>query len=186
MVTDKYFDNQEKTECVTLELAKQHLKLDVDNTDEDELIQNYIDAATVDRENFINRSINTRDFIMEVSQFETTVFSVNYDNDEVTEVKYYSPGGTDLLALDADKYKVRPGTIVGTKSIKFGDSPITEKRNDAVIITVKQGWVADEVPVPIKQSILLLVSDMYERREDRGEIGYNRSADSLCRPYRKY
>ena len=98
MVTDKYFDNQEKTECVTLELVKQHLKLDVDNTDEDELIQNYIDAATADRENFINRSINTRDFIMEVSQFETTVFSVNYDNDEVTEVKYYSPGGTDLLA----------------------------------------------------------------------------------------
>ncbi|MHC0441609.1 head-tail connector protein [Flavobacterium sp. 3-210] len=186
MVTDSYYKNQAVTICVTLAQAKKHLKLRVGESSEDELIQGYIDSAKEDRQNYINRSIDTRDFVMEVSQFETVNFAVNYDNDEVTSVKYYKQGETELTTLDADSYKVRPGMVVGTKTITFKNPPLTEKRDDAVIITVKQGWVTAQVPAPLKQSMLLLIGDQYERREDRAEIGYNRAADALCRAYRKY
>jgi len=173
MVTDSYYQNEQKTECVTLAQAKKHLKISASNILEDDLIQGYIAAATVDRQNYINRSIDTREYVMEVSQFETVCFTANYDNDAVAKIEYYAPGETALTTLDADSYKLRPGDIVGTKKITFTNPPATEKRNDAVKITIKQG-------------IFLLISDMYERREDRGDIGYNSAADSKCRPYRKY
>jgi hypothetical protein len=186
MVTDSYYKNQQVTVCVTLATAKKHLKLGSGVHPEDDLVQGYIDAATADRQNFINRSVDTRDFIMEVSQFESVNFAVNYDNDEVAEIKYYVPGESELTTLPVENYKVRPGTVVGTKTITFINAPATEKRNDAVIITVKQGWVTADVPKPFKQAVLLVLADMYERRENPGEIGYNRSADALVRPYRKY
>ncbi|BFM41663.1 hypothetical protein CFS9_03040 [Flavobacterium sp. CFS9] len=186
MVTDSYYKNQEVTVCVTLAEAKKHLRLGTGVNPEDDLIQTYIDAAKEDRQNYINRSIDTRDFVMEVSQFETVNFSVNNDNDEVTEVKCYKQGETVATVLDVDSYKVRPGIVVGTKTITFIDVPQTEKRLDAVIVTVRQGWVTTEVPKALKQSMLLKIADMYERREDRGEIGYNGAADALARAYRKY
>ncbi|WP_119792050.1 head-tail connector protein [Flavobacterium anhuiense] len=186
MVTDSYYKNQEVTVCVTLAQAKKHLKLRSGESSEDELIQGYIDSAKEDRQNYINRSIDTRDFVIEVSQFETVSFAVNYDNDEVNSIQYYKQGETALTTLDADSYKVRPGIVVGTKTITFKETPQTEKRDDAVVIVVKQGWVSSKVPAPLKQAMLLLIGDQYERREDRGEIGYNRAADALCRPYRKF
>lgn len=186
MVTDSYYINPEVTVCVTLAMAKKHLRLGTGIHPEDDLVQSYIDAATADRQNFINRSVDTRDFVMEVSQFETVNFAVNYDNDEITSIKYYKPGETELTTLDGAGYKVRPGVVVGTKTITFIDAPATENRNDAVIITVKQGWVTADVPAPFKQAVLLVIADMYERRENPGEIGNNRAADALARPYRKY
>ena len=186
MITDSYFKNIVVTACVTLAQAKKQLRISASNTHEDDLIQGYIDAATADRQNYINRSVDTRDYVLEVSQFETVVFTENNDNDQVSIIQYYAPGETTLIDLSSDAYKVRPGTIVGTKSIKFINAPETEKRNDAVIITIKQGWSTTDVPKPFYQSIMLLVSDMYERREDRGEIGTNRAADALIRAYRKY
>ncbi|SHG27765.1 head-tail connector protein [Flavobacterium johnsoniae] len=186
MVTDSYYKNQAATVCVTLAEAKKHLRLGTGENPEDDLIQTYIDAAKEDRQNYINRSIDTRDFVMEVSQFETVNFAVNNDNDEVTEIKYYKQGETNATVLDADSYKVRPGIVVGTKTITFKTTTETEKRSDAVIIVVKQGWITADVPKPLKQAMLLRIGDMYERREDRGEVGYNSAADALCRPYRKY
>lgn len=186
MVTDSYIQNENKTVCVTLAIAKKHLKLSASSTSEDDLIQGYIDAATADIQNYINRSINSREFVLEASQFETLPFSVNNDNDAVAKIEYYAPGETVVTALDVAGYKLRPGDVVGTKSIKFIDAPVTEKRDNAVIITINQGYTAEDLPTPLKQAILLLIGDMYERREDRGEIGYNRAAYALARPYRKY
>jgi len=186
MQTDSYFENTVKTVCVTLAMAKKQLRLSASNTSEDDLIQSYIDAATVDRQNYINRTIDTRDFVVKLSQFETLNFDANYENDEVASIEYYAPGAEEVTVLDNSAYKLRTGDVIGTKTIKFIDPPATEKRDDAVTVTIKQGWETAAVPTPIKQAILLLIADMYERREDRGEIGNNRAADSLCRSYRKY
>lgn len=186
MITDSFYQNEQPTECVTLVMAKKHLRVSASNTSEDDLIQSYIDAATADRQNYIGRSVDAREFILESSQFENISFMANDANDNVVKIEYYAPGQTTLTELDPLNYKLRTGDIVGTKTIKFINPPLSENQNNAVIVTIGQGWETDKVPTPFKQAILLLVGDMYERREDRGEIGTNRAADSLTRAYRKY
>jgi hypothetical protein len=88
--------------------------------------------------------------------------------------------------LTAEEYKLRKGVTVETKEITFLTTPDLEKKDDAVIVTINQGWVTADVPKPLIQAMKLYVSDMYERREDRGEVGYNSAATALMRPYRKF
>ncbi len=88
--------------------------------------------------------------------------------------------------MPADEYKLRKGVTVETKEITFLETPELETKDDAVLVTINQGWVAAEVPKPLIQAMKLYVSDMYERREDRGEIGHNSAATALMRPYRKF
>jgi len=171
---------------LSLEKAKKQLRLDADNTDEDDLITSYIDAAQVACEDYINRGIGKRNFIMELRAFpENIIFERNYENDVITKVEYYAPGATALTILAVDQYKLRNSNIVECFDIKFLSLPETDKRDDAVIVTVEQGFALAQCPKPILQAINLKLSDFYERREDR-EQGNNPASNNLLRKYRKY
>lgn len=187
MVTDSYFVPGSDPSCLTLAQAKSQLKIEAAFTQDDVLIQEYIDSAQSDCENFIGRVIGRRKFVLELNEFETVVtFQANYENDAIEKIEYYAPGSTEVVVMDADGYKLRKSTITGCLDIKFLTLPETDKRNDAVTVTINQGWEPSKVPAPIKQAMKLLISDAYERREDRGEIGYNSAANSKLRPYKLY
>jgi uncharacterized phage protein (predicted DNA packaging) len=188
MVNHFYTTITATTSLITLEKAKKQLRLDAGSTDEDDLIQSYIDAAQTACENFINRGISKRDFVMELSAFETPVtFERNYENDVITKIEYYAPGETTLTLLPANQYQLRKSNTVECFDIKFSSMPATAtaKRDDAVLITVSQGFDLASCPKPIIQAINLRLSDFYERREDR-EQGSNPASNNLLRAYRKY
>jgi hypothetical protein len=88
--------------------------------------------------------------------------------------------------MEDTNYKLRKSSTIGCKEIKFESYPETAERDDAVIIEIQQGYEPETLPKPIYQAILLMVTSMYERREDIGEIGNNSASRSLMRPYRNY
>lgn len=189
MVKHSYFENQLDTSLVTLAKAKKHLRVDADFTDEDDLIQDYIASAQIVCQNYIDRAIVSRDFVMEADSFDDIEFAANWDNDEIVSVEYYPAGETEKVLLGPEFYKLRKSNTVGHWLLKFTNAPAVDKRDDAVIVTVKQGWVRNNVlttvPKPIVSAILLVLTDFYEKRENRQE-GTTTQANSLLRPYRKW
>lgn len=191
MVTNSFYENQvDNVVLISLEKAKQHLRVDADFADEDDLIEDYVKVATAAAQDYMSRSIFQRDFILEADSFNEIEFSANGSDDEVTKIEYYPFGETEKQELPATAYKIRKGTTVDTWLLKFLEKPQLAKRDDAVIITVKQGWVADaqtvsKVPMPIIQAVLLLLTQFYEIRENRGEVNAT-AAHALLRPYRKW
>lgn len=186
MVTHSYTTITATSSLLTLAKAKKQLRIEADFTDEDELIQSYIDASQEACADFINRSISKRNLVMELSAFETPfTFQRNYENDKITKIEYYAPSATEKTLLAVDQYLLRKSAITECFDIKFLSLPETDKRDDAVVITIEQGFSLVECPKPILQAINLRLSDFYERREDR-EQGNNPASHNLLRAYRKY
>lgn len=185
MVTHFYTTAIATTPLLTLAKAKKQLRIESAFTEEDELIEAYIDAAQVACQDYINRSIAERNLVLECSKFETITFERNYENDTITKIEYYAPGETELTLLAADQYQLRKSNIVECFDIKFLSIPETDIRDDAVIVTIKQGFALATCPKPIIQAINLRLSDFFERREDR-EQGNNPASNNLLRAYRKF
>lgn len=186
MLTHFYKTITATTSLVTLVKAKKQLRVDASITDEDDVIQDCIDAAQAACEDYINRGIAQQDFVMQLSAFEPLVtFERNYENDSITNIEYYAHGETTLTTLAEDQYQLRKSNIIECFDIKFLSMPETDKRDDAVIVTIAQGFTLAQCPKPILQAINLRLSDFYERREDR-EQGNSPASNNLLRKYRKY
>lgn len=185
MVTHFHTTTTATTSLLTLAKAKKQLRIETSFTEEDELIESYIDAAQVACQDFINRSIAERNLVLECSKFETITFERNYENDTITKIEYYKPGETVLTILATDQYQLRKSNITECFDIKFLSIPETDIRDDAVIVTIKQGFALATCPKPIIQAINLRLSDFFERREDR-EQGNNPASNNLLRAYRKF
>jgi hypothetical protein len=185
MVTHFYTTIPATTPLVTLAKAKKQLRIETLFTEEDESINVYIEAAQVACQDYINRSIAERNLVLECSNFETITFERNYENDVIDKIEYYKPGETTLTELPDTEYKLRKSNIVECFDIKFLSTPETDIRDDAVIVTIKQGFALATCPKPIIQAINLRLSDFFERREDR-EQGNNPASNNLLRPYRKF
>ena len=171
---------------LTLALAKKQLRLEQDFTEEDDLIQTYIDAAQEDRELYINRKIKEQNLILEADAFAASItFERNYENDVIESVTYYPLGEDALVVLDPSQYKLRKSNVTECFDIVFLSMPETVKRDDAVIITVNQGFTLATCPKTIMQAIKLRLADFYERREDR-DVGNSSAANALVRAFRKY
>lgn len=166
---------------VTLEKAKAHLR--VDGSAEDTLISDYLQAAQQHAENYIGRAIGRQSLVIEMTGFEKVTVPESTD-DTLTKVEYYQLGQEVKQELAATNYKFRKSGLTDY-ALEFGESvPLVADRDDAVIVTIGRGYTVDLCPGPIKSAILLMVGDMYERREDRGDVGHNSAVFNLLRPYR--
>jgi hypothetical protein len=174
---------------LTLEKAKVQLAIEPDFVLHDDLIKDQIDSAQESCQLYINRSIAERKLVLEMDSFATPItFERNYENDTITKIEYYVVGETTLTELDPSKYKLRKSNTVECFDIIFLAEVLalqTDKRDDAVIVTIAQGFTAESCPKSIIQAMKLKVSDYYERREDR-ESGNNSAGNNLLRPLRKY
>ena len=192
MVTHSYTTVTATAPLVSLAASKKQLNIEQDFTVQDDMITEYSEAAQVACEDYINRGISERKLVMELSVFESTVtYARNYENDTIEKVEYYASGETTLTLLPVEQYLLRKSNIIECFDIKFKPAvgqtamPSTDMRDDAVIITVKQGFELSKCPKPILQAIKLRIADLYERREDR-EQGNSPASNNLLRPYRKY
>lgn len=188
MVKHHYTTVTGTASVLTLAEAKKQLRIEEDFELEDDSIAAYVDAAQESCQFYINRSIAERDLVLEMDAFANVTFERNYENDVITKIEYYALGGTTLTVLPAEKYKLRKSNTVECFDIIFLADALnlkTDKRDDAVIITIAQGFTSETCPKSVIQAMKLKISDYYERREDR-EAGSNSAGNNLLRPLRKY
>jgi uncharacterized phiE125 gp8 family phage protein len=185
MVTNSTYIPGTEFQFLTLAQAKKQLKIEDSFAHDDELITEYIAASQVECENYCGISFSERKFVMEANGFDDVLFQMNYVNDAVEKIEYYNEAN-ELVTLPAENYKFKTSVNAGCFEVKFINAPKVYDRIDAVKITVNQGWAVESVPTPVKQAMKLLISDYYERREDRGGMTTNTRAFSLLRPYKKY
>ncbi|RZJ33727.1 MAG: hypothetical protein EOO51_12610 [Flavobacterium sp.] len=184
MITTTSVTQDSDNIVVTDALAKLHLR--VDGTDEDQLISLYLASAQSVVENRTGRAVGLQRFVLNLDCFDAVTFGKS-SNDAIEKVEYYPAAGNELVELSDDSLFSMIDCGPDSLNLSFnGDLPAIAKRDDAIKVTIRRGYAIADCPTPIKNAMLLLIGDSYERREDRGDVGYNSQVDSLLRPYRKW
>ncbi len=152
------------SEPVTTAEAK--LSLRVDHSEEDDLIDEYIQAAREYVEGFTNRGLMTQTIKQYYAAFPCALDLRFAPIQSVTSVKYYDGANVQqTLVLNTDYYQdiiTEPGQITPVDSW-----PTTYTRPDAVEVEFIAGYAnAASVPAKIKQVMYLLIGEMYEVREN--------------------
>ncbi len=183
MITDIQISAGTATDVVTLAKAKKHLKIEADVVDEDDLIQDYIDAAVTQAENYIGGYITDKNIVIKMTGFDNPLVFEAFPVKAVTSVKYFEQGNEAEQTMESANYNLTAETSKRF-AIRFkGDLPSVQDRFDAVTVTINVGMIV--IDKPISQAVLLMVADMYERREDRAEV-LSTAAMSLLRSYKKF
>lgn len=179
-------------EPVSLAVAKVHM--DVDYTDHDAYISSLIATVSAHmdaRDGVLGRCMVTQTWTMKLDDFprgERPIYLPFAPTQSITSVKYYDADNA-LQTWDASNYEFETGDF--DPCIHVADSssyPTTRTRRGAVVIEFVAGYgSASDVPAPLKQAILLMVSELYERREMAVMATYvpTRTIDSLIAPYRR-
>lgn len=183
MITSSTITNS-ANEIISTAVAKLQLRLEASYTAEDTLIGIYIQAAIDAAENYINGSIQAKTLVLKLDAMPEKVVFAQHPVRSITSITYYDVDNNSQTLSTSDYHletlNEKENTVV------FDETYNTYDRPDAVTITASIGY-ANEAAVPkaIKQALLLMISDMYERREDRAEVN-STAAHALLRPYRLY
>lgn len=185
MVTNITITDSTPLTVVSLADAKLQLRLESSYTDEDDLITAYTNTAIANIENYLNAHVQPKTLELWLDGFQTYTFETYPLT--VTSVKYYQKDEASLTTLaTTDWYIVKTSNKKQKLVIKNTPTNVDADRADVVQITATLGYATESViPTPIVQAIKLQLSDMYERREDRGVIPVTTS-QNLLRPYRNY
>lgn len=175
-------------EPVTLTEAKAHLRLE--HALDDTYVTALIKAARIHAEDVCWRGFVTQtwELILEAFPGADEVELRKGNLGAVTSVKYIDANGVEQTMASAD-YVVDTVSVPGRVLLAYGKSwPTTRDQWDAVRVRYTVGWAEAAVPLPIKQALLLLVSQMYEHRTPEvigatlAKVGF--AVDSLLSPYR--
>lgn len=185
MVTNITITASTPLTVVSLADAKLQLRLETSYTDEDDLITAYTNTAIANIENYLNAHIQPKALVLWLDGFQTYTFETYPLT--VTSVKYYQPDADSLTTLSTDDwYITKTSDKKQNLVIKNTPASVETDRADVVQVTATLGYAsASAIPTPIVQAVKLQLSDMYERREDRGVIPVTTS-QNLLRPYRNY
>lgn len=195
-------------EPVSLEEAKNHLRVDADLTSDDALIVMLIGAARRYAEMYCNRSFITRKWRLVLDSFPGAVamgvpFGITYSlPGNVIQLERGPVQSVDSIiytAMDRSFNAMSPSDWVTDTSgglarvmPRFGaiwPIPLPEIGAIQVNYTAGYGANASDVPAGIRHWILLRVNTLYENREEvailpRGKADPLPFIDSLLDPYR--
>lgn len=153
---------------VSLSDAKRHVRVDGD--DEDALIGGLVNAAVAHLDGYsgvLGRALTTQTWTQDFSAFSDTMRLPVGNLLSVTSIAYYdSTNAQQTLASSVyDGLSDTLGPYITRKPDQAW--PSTYTRPDAVRVTWSAGYgpLASDVPIPIKQAILLLVGHWYANRE---------------------
>lgn len=151
------------TDVVTLAEAKKHLR--ISHTDEDTIIQQYIDAAVEYYQEATNLNLRNETFELYLDKFPEWELVINKNPvTSIDSIQYYDlDNASQNLTVDDDYFvdlQNYPGRVVRPANKTF---PATYNRPNAVKITFKAGLTA--VPKRAKQAILLLAAHFFVNRE---------------------
>jgi uncharacterized phiE125 gp8 family phage protein len=175
---------------MSLTQAKAHLRINDDQTDEDDLIEALITAVRKAAESFTGISICSKTFADYYTDFPAYM-TLYYGNvSSVSAVQYYD-GANAQQTLSSAYYNV--DGVEGRAVIRLNDGytwpDVYANRHDGVIVTYTAGYsTSAAIPEDLVWGMKLTLSRFYEQRED---VGGARSfvpsrAESLMHPYRVY
>lgn len=158
-------------EVVSLDQAKQHLRVD-DETD-DALIEGLIAAAREYCETATRRQFVSTTYALRMDNLPTEIVLPKPPLVSVSSITYVDSAGA-TQTLSSSLYTVNqhrePGVIVPAYQATW--PTVRGHTNDVVIQFVAGYGAASAVPKAAKQAILLLIGTWYENREASGiEIG---------------
>lgn len=175
---------------VTLDQAKQHLRVDGD--DEDALIGAFIDAATghIDGpDGWLGRAIGEQTLEAGLDGFIYDPISLPYPPIIAVSGIVYDDVTGEERTLDPATYEVRDGVIGTAWGRSWPSTRACRGASRSVRITYRAGY--ETLPAAISVAILLMVGDMYRNRETAGtgvmsKVPMSVSADALLQPFRVY
>jgi uncharacterized phiE125 gp8 family phage protein len=173
-------------------LADMKLHLRVDGTDEDALIQAYIDAATAHLDGYTGiagRALVTQTWRQDFRGFGACLRLPVGPVASISSVTYYDSSNVQQTLADTvyDRFTDALGSFVALKPGQVWPSACA--RQDAVSVIFIAGTAATDVPAPLKVAIMLIAANWYENREavNVGNITSELplGAAALIAPYRR-
>lgn len=171
---------------ITLAEARKQVRLEVDQTEEDDLLQALINTTILTTEHRTRRSLRDREETLLLDSWEGSIQLPWWPVQAVNQITYTAPDGTDQ-ALPGHSLDIRQ---IPAKVTPYPSNTWPEVKNKPMAITVKAQVGYAEIPADLKSAALLLIGHLYENRE-AVVVGATTSEvpqayDSLIQPYRIY
>jgi uncharacterized phiE125 gp8 family phage protein len=161
-------------EALTLEEAKAHVRVELDNTDEDDYLRGLIRTATRMARDGTSKALLTQTLALRLDRFPCTeIYLPCPPLQSVSSITYLDTSNV-LQTLAATKYQVvgaraTPDELAPDGYVRpsYGNAwPTTYPVPECVVITYVAGWAsAEAVPDGIKRGMLELIGDLYAQRE---------------------
>ncbi|HFL2188696.1 TPA: head-tail connector protein [Pseudomonas putida] len=173
-------------QAVSLEVAKKHLRIAPDDTDQDDEVARIVRAATAWAERITQRALCLQRWRLHLDGFPCGAVLVPRPPLQSVEAVSYTDSVGSVQTLDAAGYIVNPFDILGRVSLAQGQAwPATRKQAMSVRIDFTAGYA--EVPEDIVSAILLLVGHLDQNREQvvtgATPTALPMGVDSLLAPY---
>lgn len=174
-------------EPVTLEEARDHLRVDSDA--EDALISELIAAARQWCEQHTGRQFVTATFDWHVDMLAGTLEVPRAPLQSVTSITYLDSDGAQQTLAGAT-YRVDAYSIPARLALGYAQSwPALYGVVNAATVRFVAGYgdAAQDVPAPIRQAILLLTAELYEQRQESVPLAFSGTpfgVTALLHPYR--
>ena len=159
-------DTAPALEPITLAEAKAHLR--ITSTDDDVYITTLITVAREWAETYTARALITQTWDWTLDGFPAEPRVPKPELQSILSINYVDTDGDSQL-LAASKYQVdisyKPARVMPA----YGEAwPATRSQFNAVTVQFKAGYgdSASDVPAAIRQAMLLIIGELYERRED--------------------
>jgi uncharacterized phiE125 gp8 family phage protein len=172
---------------VSVEQLKRSLR--IEHSDQDELLQDLLDAAVEESQNATGRQYARATFVAYIdgselgAQGSGEIEIEKGPVDAIASVKYYAPGAAVLTALEPEKYQLDNSELTARLRFPESFSADAEKMN-SVEIEFACGWAdAASVPKDLVSAIILRASEMYLNSEN-GAVKYNTAAENKERNYK--
>lgn len=168
---------------VTLERAKEHLKIEPDFDLEDGLIEGYVDASVSYVESYLGYAVQKQQYIVKGESFVDVLTFKQQKVFQVDEIKYKDENG-GLQTLSDENYNLKTVDKFENAVIYTATElpKVQENKLDAVQMTVTLGL--SKIPKAIIQAVLLLVGEFYEFRSNRPVKSVD-AVTNLLSSYRK-
>lgn len=167
-----------------ISLTEAKAQLLVTHDDDDTYIRSLIDVVNLMVENFTNRTVEIVEKVEDFDGFSTPLvlgFAPLY---EITSIQYQD---SDDVQQTLASYTLDTRPTYAEITPAYGeDWPTTHAKIKSVTVTYQAGYT--DTPEPLKQAGLMLLSSLYEQREDHivgqsiAEVPVG--AKSLMTPYR--
>lgn len=153
-----------ESEPITLSEAKLHLRLE--HADEDDLIKGLITSARQHVEQICEMALMDQAWELSLDAFDRVLWLPGGNVRQVNSIAYVDIDGQQQIVPETD-YLIdsfsRPARVAPIPPKVW---PQAASRINAVLINYQVGFEASkDIPQPLKQAMLLLISELYENRE---------------------